>query len=88
MEAGSAPCFPEITMHQEPPAAVAPCMVPAGRAGLFPPTIFGGFPMFQDIYPHIYHNEFSQKPADADDFILIFSNVTVIKIQIRHALRY
>lgn len=29
--------------------------------------------MFQDIFPHVYHNEFSQKPADQDDHILIFS---------------
>ena len=30
--------------------------------------------MFQDIFPHVYHNEFSKKPADADDHILIFSD--------------
>ena len=30
--------------------------------------------MFQDIFPHVYHNAFSRKPADADDHILIFSD--------------
>lgn len=29
--------------------------------------------MFQDIFPHVYHNEFSKKPVSADDHILIFS---------------
>ena len=29
--------------------------------------------MFQDIAPHVYHNEFSAKPAEEHDFILIFS---------------
>ena len=29
--------------------------------------------MFQDISPHVYHNEFSKKPAEKDDHILIFS---------------
>ena len=29
--------------------------------------------MFQDISPHIYHNEFSKKSAEAGDHILIFS---------------
>ena len=29
--------------------------------------------MFQDISPHIYHNEFSKKPTEAGDHILIFS---------------
>ena len=29
--------------------------------------------MIQDIAPHIYHNEFSQKPAAPEDHILIFS---------------
>lgn len=29
--------------------------------------------MFQDIFPHVYHNEFSTKPAQANDHILIFS---------------
>ncbi len=29
--------------------------------------------MIQDISPHIYHNEFSQKPAEPQDHILIFS---------------
>ena len=30
--------------------------------------------MFQDIFPHVYHNQFSKKPADGDDHILIFSD--------------
>lgn len=30
--------------------------------------------MIQDIAPHIYHNEFSARPAGADDYILIFSS--------------
>lgn len=29
--------------------------------------------MFQDIAPHIYHNEFSQKPAEDRDHIFVFS---------------
>ena len=29
--------------------------------------------MFQDIFPHVYHNEFSKKPAESRDHILIFS---------------
>ena len=29
--------------------------------------------MFQDIAPHVYHNEFSKKPADPGDFVLVFS---------------
>ena len=29
--------------------------------------------MFQEIYPHIYHNEFSKKPAEPGDHILVFS---------------
>ena len=29
--------------------------------------------MIQDISPHIYHNEFSKKPAEAGDHILVFS---------------
>lgn len=29
--------------------------------------------MIQDIAPHVYHNEFSARPAGADDYILIFS---------------
>lgn len=29
--------------------------------------------MFQDIFPHVYHNEFSQKPAGPEDHILVFS---------------
>ena len=29
--------------------------------------------MFQDITPHVYHNEFSLAPAETDDFIFIFS---------------
>ena len=29
--------------------------------------------MFQDIAPHIYHNEFSQKPPEGKDYIFIFS---------------
>lgn len=28
--------------------------------------------MFQDIYPHIYHNEFSTEPVKTDDFLLVF----------------
>lgn len=30
--------------------------------------------MFQDIYPHVYHNEFSCRPAEAEDVILCFSD--------------
>ena len=30
--------------------------------------------MFQDIFPHVYHNEFSKKPAESGDHILIFSD--------------
>ena len=30
--------------------------------------------MVQDIFPHVYHNEFSKKPAEARDHILIFSS--------------
>lgn len=30
--------------------------------------------MFQDIAPHVYHNEFSQKPVEPTDFILVFSD--------------
>ena len=29
--------------------------------------------MFQEIFPHTYHNEFSKKPAESGDHILIFS---------------
>jgi len=29
--------------------------------------------MFQDIAPHVYHNEFSKKPVEPTDFILVFS---------------
>ena len=34
--------------------------------------------MFQEIYPHIYHNEFSKKPAQADDHVLIFSDAGLL----------
>ena len=30
--------------------------------------------MFQDIFPHVYHNEFSRKSPTEDDHILIFSD--------------
>jgi len=30
--------------------------------------------MFQDIFPHVYHNEFSKKPPEGRDHILIFSD--------------
>lgn len=30
--------------------------------------------MVQDIYPHIFQNEFSHRTAQADDFILVFQN--------------
>lgn len=30
--------------------------------------------MVQDIAPHIYHNEFSAKPAENTDFILVFTD--------------
>ena len=30
--------------------------------------------MFQDIFPHVYHNEFSKKAPTEDDHILIFSD--------------
>ena len=34
--------------------------------------------MFQDIFPHVYHNEFSKKAADGGDHILIFSRKGVL----------
>ena len=34
--------------------------------------------MFQDIAPHIYHNEFSKKPAEPKDHIFIFSQEGVL----------
>lgn len=29
--------------------------------------------MFQDIFPHVYHNEYTPEPAGAQDFVLVFS---------------
>ena len=34
--------------------------------------------MFQDIFPHVYHNEFSKKSPVEDDHILIFSKGCVL----------
>ncbi len=34
--------------------------------------------MIQDIYPHIYHNEFSTKFPDPQDHLLVFSNAGVL----------
>lgn len=34
--------------------------------------------MIQDIFPHIYHNAFSKKPAEAGDHILIFSKAGLL----------
>ena len=34
--------------------------------------------MFQDIFPHVYHNEFSKKPAESGDHILIFSDAGLL----------
>lgn len=34
--------------------------------------------MFQDIAPHIYHNEFSRKPAEPKDHIFVFSKAGLL----------
>ena len=34
--------------------------------------------MVQDIYPHIFKNEFSQRTAEASDVVLAFQNNTLL----------
>lgn len=43
--------------------------------------------MFQDIFPHVYHNEFSKKSPAEEDHILIFSDRGVLCRVVDNALQ-